>query len=132
MDRLLVRLLPIILNTYIIIVMSLAYIGIDISVYDYLFSCPIMMGILLTVLCHSQGKYHCKWIRALCYNLIFVPAVTFYDALYPIFYYAEAYIYFLCADMSVAILSTITLAVIHFRKVRKITKNRYEEYRFVK
>lgn len=129
MDKFLVRVLPIIMNTYIVIVIAFAYVGIDISIYDYWFSCSIMMGILLTVLCHVQGRYHCKWIRALCYNLIFVPSFTYYDAIYPLFDYAKSYIYFLCAEMSVVITSTIILAIIHFRKVKKVTKGRYEEIR---
>lgn len=133
MDRFLVRVLPIILNLYVIVVTAFAWIGIDISIYDYWLSCPITMGILLTVLCHTQGKYHCKWIRLLCYNLIFVPVVSYIDAITPIFYEAEDMIAFLCIDMFITIFITIILAIMHFRKVRKIlNKHRYEQIRPVK
>lgn len=133
MDRFLVRILPIVLNLYIIVVTSFAWNGIDISIYDYWLSCPIMMGLLLTVLSHSQGKYHCKWIRALCYNLIFVPFASYIDSVNPIFYEAEDMIVFLCADMFITIIATIVLAIQHFRSVRKVLKkNRYEELKPIK
>lgn len=126
MDRFLVRILPIILNLYIVVIAIFAWNGIDISIYDYWLSCPVMLGLLLTVLSHSQGKYHCKWIRVLCYNLIFIPLVSYIDSVHPIFYEAEDMIIFLSADLSVAILSTIILAINHFRRVRKVlNKNQY-------
>ena len=133
MDKFLVRILPILLNLYIIVVTAFAWNGIDISVCDYWLSCPIMMGLLLTVLSHSQGKYHCKWIRVLCYNLIFVPLASYIDAINPIFYEAEDMIVFLCADMFITIIATIILAINHFRLVRKVLKkHKYEELRPIK
>jgi len=130
MDRFLVRILPIVLNLYIIVVTAFAWNGIDISVYDYWFSCTISMGVLLTVLCHSQGKYHCKWIRALCYNLIFVPLINYVDALYPLFYTVESFLFAFCIDIFITILATIILAINHFRRVRKVLKkHKYEELR---
>ena len=129
MDKFLVRILPIILNLYIIIVIICAWSGIDISIYDYWFSCPITMGILLSVLAHKQGKYHCRWIRALCYNLIFVPAITYFDAKFVLFENAYSYIMVITISMIITIFATIVLAVNHFRRVRKVTKGRYEELR---
>lgn len=133
MDKLLVRLLPILLNLYIIAAMTFAWAGIDISVYDYWFSCPILMGILLTVLSHTQGKYHCKWIRALCYNLIFTSSLTYIDSVYVLFETAQPYLIMLTASMSVSIITTIVLAINHFRRVRKVLKkHKYEELRPIK
>lgn len=133
MDRFLVRILPIILNLYIVVIAIFAWNGVDVSMYDYWVSCPISMGVLLTVLCHVQGKYHCRWIRVLCYNLVFIPLVSYIDSIRPIFYKAEDMIIFLSADMSVAILATIILAINHFRRVRKVLKkNRYEELKPIK
>lgn len=133
MDRFLVRILPIVLNLYIIAVTAFAWNGIDISIYDYWLSCPIMMGLLLTILSHSQGKYHCKWIRVLCYNLIFVPFASYIDSVNPIFYEAEDMIVFLCADMFITIIATIILAINHFRRVCKVLKkHKYEELRPIK
>ena len=132
MDKLLVRILPILLNLYIIVVTLFAINGIDVSVYDYWFSPSIMMGILLSVLAHSQGRYHCKWIRALCYNLIFVPAISYIDAIYPLFYSGETFVIALISDVFITIFATIILAINHFRKARKVTKSRYEELRPIK
>ena len=133
MDRFLVRILPIILNLYIVVIAIFAWNGVDVSMYDYWLSCPIMMGLLLTILSHSQGKYHCKWIRVLCYNLIFVPFASYIDSVNPIFYEAEDMIVFLCADMFITIIATIILAINHFRRVRKVLKkNRYEELKPIK
>lgn len=132
MDKFLVRILPIILNVYVAIVTMFALYGIDISIYDYLFSSSFTFGLLLSVLAHAQGRYHCKWIRVLCYNLIFVPFVSFIDSIRPIFYSGESIVIFLLIDMFITIFATIILAINHFRKVRKVTKNRYEELRPIK
>ena len=124
MDRLVVRILPIVMNLYIIISTLYAMNGIDISVYDYWMSCSIGCGILLSVLAHSQGKYHCTWVRMLCYNLIFVPLLGFIDSIWPLFYSVEEYIFTLCIEMSVVILLTIGLALHHFIKVRRVIKQK--------
>lgn len=132
MDKFLVRLLPILLNLYITIVIALSFAGIDISTLDYWFSSSITMGVLLTVLCHTQGRYHCKWIRLLCYNLIFVPLLGFIDSIWPLFYSVEEYIFTLCIEMSVVILLTIGLALHHFIKARRVIKQkRYAEIKSI-
>lgn len=122
MDRFAVRVLPIAMNLYLIISTLCAMNGIDVSIGDYWLSCSITCGILLTILAHSQGKYHCKWVRLLCYNLIFVPVVSFLDALWPLFYSSEDFVFALCIEMFVVIIVAIALALYHFIKVRRIIK----------
>lgn len=124
MDRLVVRILPIVMNLYIIISTLYAMNGIDISVCDYWLSCSIGCGILLSVLVHSQGKYHCKWVRVLCYNLIFVPAVSYVDSMYPLFNSVENYIFAICIDILAVTILTIGLAIHHFIKVRRVIKQK--------
>ena len=135
MDRLLVRVLPIILNLYVIVAISMAWFGYDISIYDYWFSCPITMGVLLSVLVNVQGKYHCKWMRYLCYNLVFVPSVTYLDSAYLLFDDAYVYLIVITSSMALAILATIVLSIRHFHLVRKVLNgknSRYEELKPLK
>lgn len=124
MDRFIVRFSILALNAYIMIVLIFAFNGIDVSIYDFFFSSTILFGILLTTLVHSQGRYHCKWIRALSYNTIFCPAVSYIDRAYCIFPESIYYIYTICCAMIIAILITIVLSVNHFRRVRAVTKRK--------
>lgn len=128
MDKFIVRFSILALNAYIIIVLSYAFNGIDISEYDYIFTDSVLFGIVLTTLVHVQGKYHCKWIRALCYNLIAVPTINFLDYKYNVFGTAENLIITYCSLLLLSIITTIILAINHFRKVKKLKKSRYKEY----
>lgn len=128
MDKFIVRLSAIVLTLYMIFVVVLAFNGIDISEYDYLFTDSFIIGVVLTTLCHTQGRYHCIWMRAMCYNLTIIPLINFIDCKYPLFENAEDYVYFIGACLTLTVLSTFILAINHFRKVRKITKSRYKEY----
>lgn len=128
MDKFIVRFSVLALNVYMIVALAYAMNGVDISEYDYIFTDSSLIGIVLTTLVHVQGRYHCKWIRALCYNLILVPSINFIDCKYPLFETAEGYVYFVTSVISISIIATIILAINHFRKVRKVLKNRYIEY----
>lgn len=128
MDRFIVRFSILALNAYMIVVLAYAFNGVDISEYDYLFTDSVLFGIVLTTLVHVQGKYHCKWIRALCYNLIAVPIINFIDCQWNIFGTAEMLIITYCGLILLSVIATIILAINHFRKVRKVLKNRYVEY----
>ena len=128
MDRFIVRFSVLALNIYMIVVLLFALNGIDISVYDYIFTDSVLFGIVLTVLCHVQGRYHCKWIRALCYNLIAIPMINFIDYQYEVFTRIEYYFAVMLGIIAVSIISTIILAINHFRRVRKVLKkHKYEE-----
>lgn len=130
MDKFIVRASAILINAYIPLVLVFAINGIDISVYDYMFSSNIMFGIVLSVLSHAQGKYHCKWIRGLCYNSVAVPSVCYIDASCNLFSDAMIFIYTIATVWCVGVLTTIILAINHFRRVRKVlNKQRHEEIR---
>lgn len=132
MDKFIVRLSAILINIYVPVTFLFAINGIDISVYDYWFSTSIMFGIVLSVLVHSQGKYHCKWMRGLCYNGISVPAAGYLDASCNLFGNNIDFIITLAALWIIGILYTIYESVNHFRKVRKVLKKgRYEEIRAI-
>lgn len=124
MDKFIIRFSIIALNAYILIVLSFALNGIDISEYDFIFTDSLLFGIVLTVLCLSQGRYHCKWIRFLCYNLIICPTVNFLDFKFGLFSDISFYIYFICGIMLIGIFATIVLAILHFRKVRKVINDK--------
>lgn len=132
MDKFIIRASAILINAYIPLVLIFAVNGIDISIYDYMFSSNVMFGLVLSILSHSQGKYHCKWIRGLCYNSVAVPSVCYMDASYDLFGDAMAFIYSIAIIWSIGVLITIFLAINHFRRVRKVlNKHRYEEIRAI-
>lgn len=124
MDKFIVRLITIIVNLYVVVVLLFALQGIDISNNDYLFSNTLPLGLLLTVLAHSQGKYHCKWIRGLCYNCISMPLFCYIDSKYILFENAIEYVYAIAILWSIGVLYTITLSIFHFRKVRKVVNDK--------
>lgn len=128
MDKFIVRFAAITLTVYMILVTVFAFDGVDISEYDYIFTDSFIIGLVLTTLCHSQGKYHCVWMRAMCYNLTFVPIINFLDCKYPLFETAEDYVYFIASCLTLTVFSTLVLAINHFRRVRKVKKSRYKEY----
>lgn len=128
MDKFIVRLSSVILTVYMIVATLFALNGIDISEYDFIFTNSFIIGLVLTVLCHSQGKYHCVWMRAMCYNLMFIPIVNFIDSKYPLFETIEGYIYLICISLSITVLSTLILAINHFRKVSRILKLKRQQH----
>lgn len=122
MDKFIVRFSIFALNAYILIVLILALNGIDISLYDYLFTDSLLFGVVLTTLILKQGKYHCRWAKALCFNLILTPLVNFFDCKYGLFDTIEEYIYFVCILMLLTILITIYLAINNFRRVKRLKR----------
>lgn len=129
MDKFIVRISILALNIYMLIVLLFALNGIDISIYDYLFTNSMLFGVVLTTLVHAQGKYHCKWIRFLCYDLILIPLVNYVDAKYYLFNSIECCIYAYCAISGLSIIITIYLAIRHFSKVIKLKKIQNENKR---
>lgn len=125
MDKFIVRVSAILANVYIPIVLYYALNGIDISDYDYIFSSTFLLGLILSVLAHSQGKYHCKWMRALCYNATAVSTLNFVDAKFYIFDDAMTYVYVISVMWSISVIVTLILAINHFLRVKKVTKQRY-------
>lgn len=122
MDKFIVRFSILALNAYMLIVLAFAFNGVDISAYDYIFTDSVLFGIVLTTLSHVQGKYHCKWIRALCYDLIAIPTINFIDAKFYLFTEIEYCIYAYCIIIGLSILITIYLAINHFRKVKRLKR----------
>lgn len=129
MDKFIVRISILLLNAYILVVLLFALNGVDISIYDYLFTNSMLFGIVLSTLVNSQGRYHCKWIRFMCYDLILIPIINYIDAKYYLFSSAESCIYYYCFISGFSILITTILAIKHFIRVRKLNKIRSYEIR---
>lgn len=124
MDKFIVRSSILLLNLYMLVVLLFALNGIDISIYDYIFTNSMLFGLVLTTLVHAQGKYHCKWIRFMCYDLVFIPVVNYIDAKYCLFMTIESCIYTYCVIVGISILMTLILAINHFHKTRRIIKQK--------
>lgn len=128
MDNFIVRLSILVLTGFIAVSLYYAWDGILLSEYDSLFSCSLMSGVLLNTLVYSQGKYHCVYMRGLCGNLIFTPTINYLDSRYVLFEDAETLLIVLSVTWSISFIVTLTLAINHFRRVRKVRKHRYKEY----
>lgn len=126
MDKLIVRLTIVILTIYMEISTIFAWYGISFYEYDSIFSCSAMFGLLLTVLVHSQGRYHCVYMRGLCYNLILSPLLSFADIQLELFEDADTLIITLSSMWILSVSSTIYLAIRHFIKVKKLKSERNE------
>lgn len=133
MDKFVIRLSAVVINIYILIVFVLALNGIDVSVYDHLFSSSSLFGLTLTTLSHSQGKYHCKWIRGLCYNSLTIPTFCYVDSSFGIFDDAFVFLLVLSFLWCIGIATTLIWAVKHFYDVQKIiNRYKYEKIQSIK
>lgn len=130
MDKFIVRLSILVLTTFIAVSLYKAWNGVLISEYDTLFSCSLTCGVLLNTLVYSQGKYHCVYMRGLCVNLVFTPSVNFLDMRFGLFEDAYYLLMTLSVSWGLAFLITLVLAINHFRRVRKLNKqkSRFREY----
>lgn len=129
MDKFVVRGAVLILNAYMVLTSILAFFGIDTQIMDYLFATSMTTGVLLTVLCHVQGRYHCVWMRYLCYNLVYVPILNVLDAITGYLLDSLMFLIILVSVLSVNILLSMISAVCHYRRVNKLKRRMCNEYR---
>ena len=129
MDKLIVRLVIIITTIYMAVSFIFAWMGIDLYQYDSLFFPSLINGVLLTTLCHAQGRYHCVYMRGLCYNMILTPSLIFIDYQYNIFDSALESLIILSVLWIIFVSSTLLLAIRHFRKIKNLNRKRNEIYK---
>lgn len=121
---LIVRLLPLFLFLYIIIIIVNCYAGIDVIPFNKLHSNSFFYAIALYIISISDKKYHCKWNHAMYIELMVFPLINFLDTKLNIFPTAGGLLFVLGITCILTILITMYLALRHFFKLK--TK-RYEE-----
>ena len=104
MVKALVRLLILSASIYSILECVFAYFGVNISSLRYILGHSLIVDVCLIIFCGTQGKYHCKYMKYLCYNLAFISVFNYFDSLFNIIPNATSYIYILSASWMVAIL----------------------------
>lgn len=77
---------------------------------------------LCVCLCISvQGKYHCKYMRWTAYGICLSDALVSADELFDFLPYSSA-VFIPAFLVGIGLLTTITLAIIHYIKVRKLKR----------
>ena len=122
----LVRISILSVSFYLLVVIILAWNGTDLYQWNYIFGHNLILDLLFLFFCFNDKKYHCKYMRFMCYNLIFTDLIGFIDAQILLFRDAVIQLIVLSVTWSITTLITFILAIGHFYKVKKINKEKYE------
>lgn len=120
MGKFLVRITIIIVAIYYIYACYLAqYKALDI-LFDYH---PILFELIVVVYCFSEGKYHCRYIKFLAVSILISDTLTRLDNAYN-FLSVTAHNLIPIFVIALGIIVSLTLAIHHFYKVRKLKRKR--------
>ena len=99
------------------------FIGVDIlrPYYNLLFE------LCVVVYTFSEGKYHCKYMKYTALSIMVADALTLIDNAID-FMSVNAHNIIPIAIISGGVITSSTLAMMHFYKVRKLNKERYEQH----
>lgn len=116
-EILLVRLVPIMISIYIGLVIIFAWNGISLYEYNYVFGHSLLIDLILLFLCLNQGRYHCRYLRFLIYNLLFTDLFGVIDAKFNLVIEATLQLNILSTTWLTTAIITIILAIKHFYKL---------------
>lgn len=120
MGKFLVRLSVIVVSTYFVITFCVAqFIGVDISSDWY----ATLFALIIAVYAHSEGKYHCEFLKYSADGIFICDLLTRLDNTYD-FLSVTAHNIIPIAILALGMGTSITLALRHFYKVNKIKKLR--------
>lgn len=131
MEKLIVRFTIFGIALYMLIVFCFAWNGTLVSFNGYV----VFLDYCLYRLACDEGRYHCKYARAIPLNLMFTDTFMCLDERLNFIPSAEIYLFIVSFTWAISVAITITLGIRHFRKVRKLKnkkKNEYEEYHIKK
>lgn len=130
MEKLIVRATIFGLAIYMLIVFCFAWSGVLVTFDGYV----ILLDYCLYRLACDEGKYNCKYARAIPLNLMFTDTITCLDNTFNIMPTAEMYLLIVSVTWAISIIVTVHLGINHFRKVRRLKniKQRYEEFKLKK
>lgn len=125
MNGLIVRFLILSVSLYLFIAIICGWSGIDIYKLDYIFGHSLIFDVTLTLCCCSDKKYHCRYMRYLCYNFVLVDILGFADSNFLIFKDAVILLAVLTVSWVITTLITIFLALRHYSRSRNLIKQRH-------
>lgn len=124
MNKFIVRFTIFYCGIYFLYVIYYSWNGINVFSDTYRF----LMEYCLFVLAKEHPEYHCKYARFLALSVFVTDTTTYIDGMFNIFPTAEAMLFVFSLIWSATIITTIYLAINHFRRARKVKKSRYREY----
>ena len=125
MGKALVRITIVIVTIYFIITYLVArYLRIDISSDWY----TSLFALIIVVYTHSEGKYHCKYLRFTATAIFITDTLTRLDNTFN-FLSVDAHNLIPIAILALGIGTSITLALRHFYKVNQLRKKRNEQWK---
>lgn len=126
MEKIIVRFTIFGIAIYMLIVFCFAWNGTLVSFNGYV----VFLDYCLYRLACDEGRYHCKYARAIPLNLMFTDTFVCLDEYLNLIPSAEIYLFIVSFTWAISIAITVILGVRHFRKVRKLKKekNKNEEY----
>lgn len=89
----------------------------------------VLIEATLCAVCSTQGNYHCKYLRFICYGIFICDSLCRLDGHFqfiPLGYWTLTPAFILFVGMA----TSVILSFNHFRKVRKLKKKKkeYEKY----
>ena len=99
------------------------FLGVDIlrPYYNLLFE------LCVVIYTFSEGKYHCKYMKYTALSIMVADVLTLIDNAID-FMSVNAHNIIPIAVISGGVITSSTLAMMHFYKVRKLNKERYEQH----
>lgn len=120
MGKLLVRLTIVIVSVYFVLTYLVAQtMGIDIHSDWY----ASLFALIIVVYAHSEGKYHCKFLKYSATSLFVCDMLTRLDNAYN-FLSVDAHNLIPIAILAIGLGTSITLAIRHFYRVIKLNRRK--------
>lgn len=120
MEKVIVRTTIFGLAIYMSIVFYFAWNGILVTFDGYV----VLLDYCLYRLACDEGRYHCKYARAIPINLMFTDTIACLDDTFNIMPTAEIYLFIVSTTWIISIALTVYLGIRHFIKVRRIKKQK--------
>lgn len=125
MEKVIVRATIFGLAIYMLIVFYFAWNGVIVTFDGYV----VLLDYCLYRLACDEGKYHCKYARAIPINLMFTDTFSCFHTAFNIIPSAEIYLFIVSGTWAISVVVTIYLGISHFRKVRELKKKKNYEYK---
>ena len=120
MEKLIVRATIFGMAIYLLIIFCFAWNGILVTFDGYV----VLLDYCLYRLACDEGRYHCKYARAIPINLMFTDTIACLDDTFNIMPTAEIYLFIVSTTWIISIALTVYLGIRHFIKVRRIKKQK--------
>lgn len=127
MNKFIVRFTILFCTAYFLYVMYYAWNGISVFNDSY----KVLLEYCLFVQANNDKKYNCKYMRFLILALFASELISVLDMQFDFMPSGMVSLIVIAGIWTLGIITTVILAISHFRKVRKIKnkkKNEYEEY----